>query len=172
LVAACGGPSADPTATSTPVPPTATPATATPTQLPTTGSITGTIVGDDGKPLFKVNDEEILVVALVCPDGGSHSGCFPEITQDMDFASLHGSICEAEDNSSSCLVRYGQGATHVAADGSYTMADTAPGHYGLVCLFWVQVGSYAVGGYSIQRDVAPIVAGKTTEHDIAVSVHR
>ncbi len=164
LLAGCGGASAKPTATLTPVPPTAT---------PTTGSITGMVLGDDGKPLLNINDQEILIVALFCSSDDSVIECFHEINPEMDFDFLYGSICEADVTASNCLLHFGQGAAPVETDGSYTITGIPPGQYGLVFLYYFpELDGYSVRGYRIERHVESVQAGKITEHDIVMDFHR
>jgi len=149
------------------------PTTVTPTPIPTTGSITGMVLGDDGKPLLNINDQEILIVALFCPSDDSAIECFHEINQGMDFDALYGSICEADVTASNCLLHFGQGAAVVEADGSYTIAGVPPGQHGLVFLYhFPDLGGYSIRGYSIERHVESVQAGKTTEYDIVVDFHR
>jgi hypothetical protein len=179
----CGGtaptPVAEsPAATSTPEPPTSTPTpepptptavpTATPTPTPTTGIITGMVLDNDGEPLVNIYDQEILIVALVCPSDDSDIECLHESFWDMDTDVLFDSICEADDTSSNCLLHLGQGAASVEADGSYTIADVPPGQYGLVFMF----SGPGLMQTSIKRDVASVQVGEITEYDIATELHR
>jgi hypothetical protein len=143
------------------------------TPVPTTGSITGMVLGDDGKPLLNINDQETMIVALFCPDDDSAIECFPEITQEMDFDVLYASICEAGVAGDDCLLHFGQGAVPVEADGSYTITNIPPGQYGLIFLYhFPEMGGYSVRGFSIERQVEPVQMGELTENDIMVDFHR
>ena len=129
--------------------------------------------GDDGKPLLNINDQEILIVALLCSSDDSDSECFHEITPEIDFDALYNSICEAGVTASTCLLHFGQGAVPVEADGSYTITGVPPEQYGLVFLYhFPEMGGYSIRGYSIERHVESVQAGKTTEYDIVVDFHR
>lgn len=131
------------------------------------------VLGDDGKPLLNINDQEILIVALFCPSDDSATECFHEVNPEIDFDVMYDSICEVDVTASNCLLHFGQGAAVVEADGSYTIAGVPPGQYGLVFLYhFPDLGGYSIRGYSIERHVEPVQAGKITEHDIVVDFHR
>jgi len=160
LLTGCGGATTEPTAALTPVPP-----TAAPTPIPTTGSINGMVLGDDRKPLFDANDPEIMIVALFCTSDDSGIECLDYDFWDMDQDVLFNSICEADDTSSNCLLHFGQGATTVEADGSYTIADLPPGRYNIV-FFWPAL-TLLMAEYDLS-----VQAGEITEHNFIMEFHR
>ena len=149
------------------------PTATTPTTMTTAGSIAGMVRGDDGKPLLKINDQEVMIVALFCPNDDSAVECFHEVSPEIDFDVLYGSICEDGVTASTCLLHFGQGAVPVEADGSYTVNNVPPGPYGLIFLYhFPELGGYSVRGYSVERHVEPVQAGEITEYDIVVDFHR
>lgn len=160
LLTGCGGAVTEQAALPTPVPPTAEPVAS-----PTTGGITGMVLGDDGKPLLGADDSEIMIVALVCTNDDSNIECLDMGFWDMDQDVLLDSICEADDTSSSCLLHFGQGATYVEVDGSYTIANLPPGQYNIVFFFPALTLLMAEYDLSVQ-------AGEVTRHDFIMEFHR
>ena len=174
VFAACGGPAAGPT-TPTSVPPAATSTPVAPEPTPTqpaAPSIAGMVIGDDDQPLFAIADQEVLIVALVCPDGQGATRCFPNITAGMDFDGLYASICDSADTSV-CTVSLGRGAALVGPDGRFALADVPPGSYGLVLLYsFPDLGGYSERGYSIKRDIVVPQSGTSTGHTFTLLLHR
>ena len=134
--------------------------------MPARGVITGMILDSDGKPLANINDQETLVVALVCLRNDSDIECLqPGSPWETNLTSLFDTICEADDASSECLLHLGQGAVSVGADGSYAIADVPPGKYGLILLYrypGVMRASYHRSGIEL------VQAGEIIKYDISI----
>ena len=147
----------------TPTPlPTATP-------IPTTGIIMGFVLDNDRKPLkTTIDDNVILIVALLCVSDDSDIECLHEDFWDIGSDVLFDSICEADDTSSKCLLHLGQGAASVEDDGSYTIADVPPGEYQIVSMFRIP----GVNQIGLTKDVLSVQAGEITEYDIATRLVR
>jgi hypothetical protein len=168
----CGGPAASSITTPSPTPTTAasTPTLPPATPTPAATSISGTVVGDDGQPMFALGENELLMVILLCGDGPAAVRCLPEITQDMNFDAVRASVCDSVDTTV-CPVSLGQGAAMVDSEGSFALTDIAPGTYGVVLLYQYVDGAYLVGGYQIERNVA-VIEGVSAEIEFALDFHR
>jgi hypothetical protein len=171
LLAGCGGAPAKPTASLAPVPPSAepiatptpVPPTAEPTASPTTGTITGRVLHDTGLPIKNTNENETLIVTLLCTNGDSEIECLDDGFWDLESRDAKvDSICEADDTAEKCLIHLGQGATAVDANGNYTIVGVPPGEYGLGFFVIVPGNLYFWGKY----DVESVQAGKITKYDI------
>ena len=125
-----------------------------------TGAFTGRILGDDGKPIINEN----IIVALICSSDDSDFECLDGDLWDMDQGVMINSICDADDTSSNCLLHFGQGATTVEADGSYTIANVPPGQHGLLC-FW---SDFLLRSTALNLSVQ---ADEITKHDFKFDIH-
>jgi hypothetical protein len=133
------------------------------------GIITGVVLDKDGNPLVNIYDQETLIVALVCLSDDSDIECLHRGPWETHLTALFGSICEADDTASNCLLHLGLGAVSVATDGSYTIADVPPGKYRLVFLFRNNGSlraSYNTAGPELTR------AGEIIQYDIETAVNR
>ena len=134
----------------------------------TSGTIKGTVLDDNGKPLRNIHDEEVLVVSLFCIDDNSDIECLHEDFWDIKVDVLLNSICEEGNTADDCLIHLGQNAASVGTDGSYTITDVPPGEYGLVLIY---KGGGMVGT-TLERDCDPVQAGKATKCDIETKLIR
>jgi hypothetical protein len=147
------------------------------------GTLTGTVLDAEGEPLAPVDETDVLIVTLVCPDPAMRGECFhQQHLESMELDAIMASICDAKDRSESCIVHLGRSATPVEADGSYTLANVSPGEYDLLFVYSSsnlsppgsgilgQVAPVMSRGWSRRIDVPAVQKNETTVYDIKVDL--